>query len=236
MESQDYSLGFNINNSSLKDNNSISLVEIDSGTSDTIEFKIILLGNTAVGKTSIFNRFITSEFSQNYKSTITAECKSKLIKIDKNLLAKLVIWDTCGSEIYRAVTSQYYRGAHGAIIVFDLTDQSTFNGLKKWIKDLKNYGEKDTEMIIVGNKLDLIGQRKVTQSQAMNYCRENNYKYIEASAKDGTNILKIFEELTFDLAEKHKKQREKEINKKYMVKALENKDLIDLEKKNKGCC
>jgi len=91
-------------------------------------------------------------------------------------------------------------------------------------------------MIIVGNKLDLIGQRKVTQSQAMNYCRENNYKYIEASAKDGTNILKIFEELTFDLAEKHQKQREKEINKKYMVKALENKDLIDLEKKNKGCC
>jgi hypothetical protein len=70
----------------------------------------------------------------------------------------------------------------------------------------------------------------------MNYCRENNYKYIEASAKDGTNILKIFEELTFDLAEKHKKQREKEINNKYIVKNLENKDLIDFEKKNKGCC
>ena len=93
------------------------------------------------------------------------------------------------------------------------------------------------QVIIVGNKLDLVGQRKVSNSQANNFCRENNYKYIEASAKDGTNLLKIFEELTFELANNHQKQREKEINKKYKAKTLEiqvGNDVIS--EKKKGCC
>lgn len=236
MESQDFSLGFNLNNSDMKDNNSLSYHEVDEN-SNIIEFKIILIGNASVGKTSIFNKFINGEFSKTYKSTITVECKSKYLKLDKNLFAKLNIWDTCGTEIYRAVTQQYYRGAQGAIVIFDLTQQNTFNDLKKWIKDIKSCGEKNIQILIVGNKLDLIGQRKVTQSQAVNFCRENNYKYIEASAKDGTNILKIFEEMSFDLASKHQKQKEKEINKKYKEKTLGlsiNDDIS--EKKKKGCC
>ena len=236
MESQDFSLGFNLNNSDMKDNNSLSYHEVDEN-SNIIEFKIILIGNASVGKTSIFNKFINGEFSKTYKSTITVECKSKYLKLDKNLFAKLNIWDTCGTEIYRAVTQQYYRGAQGAIVIFDLTKQNTFNDLKKWIKDIKSCGEKNIQILIVGNKLDLIGQRKVTQSQAVNFCRENNYKYIEASAKDGTNILKIFEEMSFDLASKHQKQKEKEINKKYKEKTLGlsiNDDIS--EKKKKGCC
>jgi len=238
MDSQDYSLGFNINHSDVRDNNSLSddEDEVDRNI-DKIEFKIILLGSISVGKTSIFNKFIKGEFNKQYKSTITAECKSKILKIDKKLLAKLNIWDTCGSEAYRAVTKQYYRGANGAIIVFDLTQENTFNDLKKWIKDIKNYGEKNIQIIIVGNKLDLLKQRKVTQSQAINFCNENNYKYIEASAKDGTNLLKIFEELTFDLATKHQKQREKEINKKYKLKTLEVQAAGgSIEEKKVGCC
>ena len=205
---------------------------------DTIEFKIVLVGNSSVGKTSIYNRFVLNEFSNSYKSTITAESKSRYIKIDKYLFAKLNIWDTMGSEAYRALTRQFYRGAHAAIVIFDLTEQNTFNDVKKWIKDIKNYGEKNVEIIVVGNKLDLIEQRSVEKSQAINYCRENGgYKYIEASAKDGTNLLKIFEELTFELANNHQKQREKEINKKYKAKTLEiqvGNDVIS--EKKKGCC
>ena len=238
MESQDFSLGFNINRSDdVRDNNSFSYEEVDRNN-DIIEFKIILIGSVSVGKTSIFNKFISGEFNLKYKSTITAECKSKYLKVNKNLFAKLNIWDTCGSENFRAVTKQHYRGAHAAIVIFDLTEQSTFNDLKRWIKDVKNYGERNTEILIVGNKLDLIEQRVVTKSQAINFCRENGgYKYIEASAKDGTNLLKIFEELTFDLANNHQKQREKEINKKYKVKTLEvqvGNDEPDTKKK--GCC
>ena len=238
MNSEDFSVGFNINNSSLKDNNSISLHEMNENN-DTIEFKIILVGSTSVGKTSIYNRFVLNEFSSTYKSTITAESKSKYIKIDKYLFAKLNIWDTCGSEAFRAVTKQFYRGAHAAIIIFDLTEQNTFNDIKKWIKDVKNYGEKNVEILVVGNKLDLIEQRSVEKSQAINYCRENGgYKYIEASAKDGTNVLKIFEELTFDLANKHQKEKEKEVNNKYKMKTLmeDTNKSITKDKKKNGCC
>ena len=235
MESQDFSVGFNINNSTLKNNNSISLQEMNENN-DTIELKIILIGSSSVGKTSIYNRFTLNEFTNTYKATITAETKSKYIKIDKYLFAKLNIWDTCGSENFRAVTKQHYRGAHAAIVIFDLTEQSTFNDLKRWIKDVKNYGEKNTEILIVGNKLDLIEQRVVTKSQAINFCRENGgYKYIEASAKDGTNVLKIFEELTFELANKHQKEKEKEIIKKYQSKPFETKDFAVIKMK-KGCC
>ena len=236
MESQDFSLGFNINRSDdVRDNNSFSYEEVDRNN-DIIEFKIILIGSVSVGKTSIFNKFISGEFNLKYKSTITAECKSKYLKVNKNLFAKLNIWDTCGSEIYRAVTKQYYRGSNGAILIFDLTDQNTFNDLKKWIKDIKNYGEKNTQVIIVGNKLDLVGQRKVSHSQAANFCRENNYKYIEASAKDGTNLLKIFEELTFDLTNKNQEKIKNEINKKSQIKNLEIMAKEEIQEKKKGCC
>ena len=95
------------------------------------------------------------------------------------------------------------------------------------------------EILVVGNKLDLIEQRRVEKSQAINYYRENGgYKYIEASAKDGTNVLKIFEELTFDLANKHQKEKEKEVNNKYKIKTLmeDNNKYIIKNKQKKGCC
>jgi Ras-related protein Rab-11A len=237
MESDDFSIDFNINYSEIKDNNSEKNEEEEGDANkDIIEFKIILIGNVSVGKTSIFNKFTTGDFSKIYKSTIAAEFKSKLLKVNKNLWAKLVIWDTCGSENFRAVTRQYYRGADGAIVIFDLTDQSSFNDLKKWIKDIKNYGEKDIQIIIVGNKLDLFNQRKVTQSQANNFCNENKYKYIEASAKDGTNLLKIFEELTFDLTNKNLQKIKNEENKKSQIKNLEIMVKEETQKEKKGCC
>ena len=237
MESDDFSIDFNINYSAMKDNNSEKNEEEEGDANkDIIEFKIILIGNASVGKTSIFNKFTTGDFSKIYKSTIAAEFKSKLLKVNKNLWAKLVIWDTCGTENYRSLTRQYYRGADGAIIIFDLTDQSSFNDLKKWIKDIKNYGEKDIQIIIVGNKLDLFNQRKVTQSQANNFCNENKYKYIEASAKDGTNLLKIFEELTFDLTNKNQEKIKNEINKKSQIKNLEIMTKEEIQDKKKGCC
>ena len=237
MESDDFSIDFNINYSGIKDNNSEKNEEEEGDANkDIIEFKIILIGNASVGKTSIFNKFTTGDFSKIYKSTIAAEFKSKLLKVNKNLWAKLVIWDTCGTENYRSLTRQYYRGADGAIVIFDLTDQSSFNDLKKWIKDIKNYGEKDIQIIIVGNKLDLFNQRKVTQSQANNFCNENKYKYIEASAKDGTNLLKIFEELTFDLTNKNLQKIKNEENKKSQIKNLEIMVKEETQKEKKGCC
>ena len=102
-----------------------------SSSDDVREFKLVLIGNASVGKTSIFHKFTTEEFSKNIKSTITAEYKTKYLKVDKNLYVKLVLWDTCGAEMFRSVTKQYYHGAQAIILVFDLTDQKSFNDLKK---------------------------------------------------------------------------------------------------------
>ena len=231
------------NNSSYNDyayrNNSLSIHEvIDISQNDDIkEFKIALIGSTSVGKTSIFNKFMTGDFSTNYKATITVEFKTKYLKIDNNLYIKLKLFDTCGSENFRAVTKQYYKGADAIILVFDLTEQNSFNDIKNiWIKDAKNYAEKNIQILIVGNKLDLIEQRTVSQSQVINYCRENGYKYIEASAKDGTNILKIFEELSFELASKYEKQREEQMNSQFLIENFEEKNIIVTKDKKFGCC
>lgn len=225
-------------NESSNRNYSISIHEgVDISQNDDVkEFKIILIGSTSVGKTSIFNKFITGEFPLNIKSTINIECKTKFLKIDNNLFVKLIIWDTCGVEIFRAVTKQYYKGAQAVILVFDLTDQKSFNDLNStWLKDVKNYADKNVQILIVGNKLDLIEQRKVTESQAINFCRENGYKYIEASAKEGTNILKIFEELSFDLAKKYEKKREEEMNSQFLMD-FDDKNIVITKNKKIGCC
>lgn len=199
-----------------------------------MEFKIILIGNTAVGKTSIFNKFITGDFLENLKPTINVEFRTKYVKIDNNLFVKLVLWDTCGVEMFRAVTKQYYKGAQAIILVFDLTDQKSFNDLKKiWLKDVKSYADKNIQIVIVGNKLDLIEQRKINESQTINFCRENGYKYIEASAKEGTNILKIFEELSFDLAKNY--ENSKEMPSQYLME-FDDKNIIIAKKKKHGCC
>ena len=220
-------------------NNSISILEkIDISQNDDVrEFKIVLIGNPSVGKTSIFTKFITGQFTQNYKSTITVEFRTKYLKVDKNLFVKLNLWDTCGTEIFRAVTKQYYKGAHAIILVFDLTDQNSFNDLKsKWLKDVKNYADKDIQILIVGNKLDLIEERKVSESEPINFCREKGFKYIEASAKEGTNILKIFEELSFELAKNYEKQREEEMNSQFMIENFDEKNIITTQNKNFWCC
>ena len=220
-------------NYSIFNNEGIDISQND----DIMEFKIVLIGSASVGKTSIFNKFINGYFSQNYKSTITVEFKIKYMKLDNNLFVKLILWDTCGAEIFRAVTKQYYKNAHAIILVFDLTDQNSFNDLKNiWLNDVKNYGDINTQILIVGNKLDLIEERKISESQVINFCRENGYKYIEACAKEGTNILKIFEELSIDLVTKYEKLREEENNSQIIIGNFEDKNIVITKNKKFGCC
>lgn len=201
------------------------------------EFKIILIGSSSVGKTSIFNKFLTGNFPLNVKSTINVEFKTKILKINNNLYAKLILWDTCGSEKYRAVTRLYYKGANGIILVFDLTNQKSFDELKSiWLRDIKNNTDQNVQIIIVGNKQDLIENRKVSESMAINFCKENGYKYIEASAKEGTNILKIFEEISFDLYKEYEKQKEEEANNRILMGNFDDKNLIIAKNKKFLCC
>ena len=172
----------------------------DLNKSIKVDFSIILVGDSYVGKTSILKKFIDDEFNEETKCTISVDFRCKNLKIDKNLYASLKIFDTAGQEKYRSLTKSYYRQAQGIILVFDLTNEISFSKLNKWINEI-NENTENVVIILVGNKADS-SDRKVDKINAENYAKERNIKYIETSAKEGTNILLLFEELAIDMNKK----------------------------------
>jgi small GTP-binding protein len=195
-----------------KDNSNNDIVKLDERNDSsfdekeyeqnlkTVEYKIILLGDSGVGKTSIIKKFINNEFNEDIKCTIDIDSLYKSIKIDKNLYTKLKIYDTAGQEKYRSLIKKYYQGTDGIILVFDLTNENSFNKLKSWINEVSDNTEK-AQIILVGNKADLI-ERKIDEETAENFAKQRDMKYIETSAKEGTNILLLFEELALDINKK----------------------------------
>lgn len=167
----------------------------------TYEFKIILLGTIAVGKTAILSQYITNEFDNNHKCTLKAEFKTKMININNLVQAKLVIWDTCGDEKYRAITRQFYNNAHGIILVYDITYRESFDNIIMWEKDIRNNAPADSVIFLVGNKTDLNKERKVTFQEGKNKAEELGMLFIEVSAKDGYNIHLLFEKISEAMVE-----------------------------------
>jgi len=172
----------------------------DINKSTKVEFSVILVGDSYVGKTSIIKKFINDEFNENTKCTLNVDFCCKNLKIDKNLYASLRICDTAGQEKYRSLTKIYYKSAQGIILVFDLTNETSFSKLNRWINEI-NENTENVVIILVGNKADS-NDRKVDKINAENYAKERNIKYIETSAKEGTNILLLFEELAIDMNKK----------------------------------
>lgn len=230
-------------NSNLYKDNNIDLnasnydEKLDMKESKTLEFSIILLGESNVGKTSIINKFINGTFSNKLTCTINVEFKTKYLKIDKNLYAKLLIYDTAGQERYRSLTKQYYHNADGIILVFDLTDEDSFNKLNIWIKEI-NDNAGNVEIILVGNKSDL-ENRKITKLNAEKSAKEKNIRYIETSAKEGTNILLLFEEISIGMNKRKNEETTSNVEMgsidTYIFRREElNKELKS--KKEKKCC
>ena len=187
-----------------------------------LDFKVIVLGDIAVGKTSVIGRYITNTFSEVHKSSISCEFKKKKIEVDADTEVNLQIWDTVGEERFLSVTKQYYNNSHGAMIIYDLTNRNSFTKMNKWINDVKDNAPKNIVIMIVGNKSDLT-DKKVDLGEELNPFKQN-YMYLEVSAKNGTNVSLAFEDLTFKIIEK-----QKEISKEEPVV----KDTIPL-KKNPG--
>ena len=224
------------NNLSTSYNNSLLLNEelIKNANGETRDFKVILLGNQAVGKTSIFNKFTTGEYSNNYHATLTVEFRSKLLKLSKNLYAKCTIWDTVGTEKYRSITKQYFHGANGIILIFDLTEIKTFNDLESWIKDVKEECDENTVIYIVGNKSDLKDKRNVSENQIKDFYSKYGYKYFETSAKEGTNVLFVFEQLSIDMNYFYEKQKEEYITSQVLARPSTHND--EVNKSQNSCC
>ena len=168
----------------------------------TYKFKVILLGESSVGKTSILHRFIGQKFAESYRCTVGVEFKIKSILLDPYTIAELKIWDTCGEEKFRSVTRQYYNDANGIVLLFDLNDRNSYNALPNWLKDIKNYSPKNAAIIIVGNKSDL--ERKVSENEILYFTQNEDISYIEVSAKSGVNIELIFEKLSKEMVIKSK--------------------------------
>lgn len=200
-------------------------------------FKVILLGDASVGKTSIFKRFITGDFTGNYECTLSVEYKSKFLRLDEYLYAKVTIWDTLGAEKYRSITKQYFKGTQGVLLIFDLTEINSFNNLNKWLDDISDGAERNAEIILVGNKSDL-PNRSVSREEAEKFAKEYGYEYYETSAKEGTNILLVFEMLTKNMNKKYEKEENKinGLHSTYVARLMELNKKNKMEEDNYKCC
>ncbi|EDR26293.1 RAB, putative [Entamoeba dispar SAW760] len=155
--------------------------------------KMCLVGDTSVGKTCIVNRLVKGVFNNSEKSTIGSNFVTASIQVD-NKPFRLAIWDTAGQEKYRSMVSMYYRGSLGAMLVYDVTQESSFQDVRMWLDELKNT-EKDIAVIIVGNKCDLVANRVVSTVDGEKLAEELHCLFCEVSALDGTNITHAFTEL-----------------------------------------
>lgn len=174
-----------------------------------IIFKIIIVGDTGVGKTNILKRYLENKFDQNSKSTIGVEFGTKNIKLNDKVI-KAQIWDTAGQERYRSITSAYYRGAQGAFVVYDITRKETFDSIDKWVSDLKNNGDEKIIIHLIGNKTDLEDKREIKIEEGQEKAKENSVPFLETSALNANNIEKAFIEMLNDIYATYKTELDEE--------------------------
>ncbi|XP_050420798.1 ras-related protein Rab-11A isoform X1 [Adelges cooleyi] len=164
-------------------------------------FKVVLIGDSGVGKSNLLARFTRNEFNLESKSTIGVEFATRSIKVNKKVI-KAQIWDTAGQERYRAITSAYYRGAVGALLVYDIAKQLTYQNVERWLSELRDHADQNIVIMLVGNKSDLRHLRAVPSDEARAFAEANNLSFIETSALDSTNVETAFENI---LTEIHRK-------------------------------
>jgi small GTP-binding protein len=157
-------------------------------------FKLVLLGDAAVGKSCLVVRFVRDEFFEFQEPTIGAAFLTQTVALD-DATVKFEIWDTAGQERYRSLAPMYYRGAAAAIVVYDVTDVDSFNGAKSWVKELQRRGDPNVVIALAGNKADLDNRSGVSFEEANAYAEENDILHLETSAKNGTNVKALFVEI-----------------------------------------
>ena len=155
-------------------------------------FKILLLGDSDVGKSSLILRYTDETFNSKLVNSIGVDFKMKKREIDGKII-KVQIWDTAGHERFRTITYGYYRGANAIIIVFDLSDKKSFISITEWLKQIEKHANENVFKFLVGNKSDLVDKRQITYEEAKQYADEHDLPYIETSAKEGININELFD-------------------------------------------
>jgi len=169
----------------------------DSSNYDYL-FKVVLIGDSGVGKSNLLSRFTRNEFNLESKSTIGVEFATRSISVDGKTV-KAQIWDTAGQERYRAITAAYYRGAVGALLVYDIAKHATYVDVTRWLKELRDHADSNIVIMLVGNKSDLRHLRAVPTDEAKQFASENNLGFIETSALDASNVESAFQTILTDI-------------------------------------
>eukprot|EP01125_Pyxidicula_operculata_P011870 TRINITY_DN3884_c0_g1_i1.p1 TRINITY_DN3884_c0_g1~~TRINITY_DN3884_c0_g1_i1.p1 ORF type:complete len:262 (-),score=61.59 TRINITY_DN3884_c0_g1_i1:132-917(-) len=180
--------------------------EVPESTQHDLMYKVIILGESGVGKTNLLGRWKEDKYDRT-SATLNVELSSKVFKINyegTSLVVKIQLWDTAGQEQYRSVTSSYYRKCQGAILVYDITKLNTFSSLESWLNELKNApGNENIHVMLVGNKSDLADERDVAMEDGLEFAKQHHLNFLETSAKTGDNVQKAFQILLGDI---HKTQ------------------------------
>ncbi|TDL27281.1 GTP-binding protein ypt1 [Rickenella mellea] len=154
-------------------------------------FKLLLIGDSGVGKSCLLLRFADDTYTESYISTIGVDFKIRTIELEGKTV-KLQIWDTAGQERFRTITSSYYRGAHGIIVVYDVTDNDTFTNVKQWLQEIDRYASEGVNKLLVGNKSDLTSKKVVEYSVAKEFADQLKIPFLETSAKTSLNVEQAF--------------------------------------------
>ncbi|KAL1823172.1 hypothetical protein DCAR_0311037 [Daucus carota subsp. sativus] len=157
-------------------------------------FKLVLIGDSGVGKSNLLSRFTRNEFNLESKSTIGVEFATKTLNVDSKVI-KAQIWDTAGQERYRAITSAYYRGAVGALLVYDITRNITFENIERWLKELRDHTDPNIVVMLIGNKSDLQHLAAVSTEDAKAFAERESLYFMETSALEATNVENAFKEV-----------------------------------------
>jgi small GTP-binding protein len=192
-----------------------------------ILYKVLLLGDWSVGKTCLLMRYMDNTFTEMHLSTIGIDSKVKIVNLKEGLDAKIQIWDTAGQERYKTIAKSYIKGANGILLVYDVTQRTSFEGIKNWVKQIKEQVSSRVSVVLIGNKTDLVDKREVKTEEGEELGKEYNYQFFETTAKDGININEAFEALIKTIAEKYSY---KPVNHGYK---LENEKVLN---ESKGCC
>ena len=199
-------------------------------------FRIVMAGDSGVGKTNLLERYTTNEFNFETKTTIGAQFSQKLMKVDGKTI-EAQIWDTAGQERFQAVTSAYFRGALGALLVYDVCESNSFHNTVKWINLLRQLAAPDVVIILVGNKSDLTNLRNVQCDEAQAFAAKNAVEFIETSALTGENVNLAFDSLAkkiyFLMREREKHNVD---DSPQYVDRSSHKLTIPNRKKRKSCC
>ena len=191
------------------------------------------MGNSNVGKSSLFLRFVDDIWNDTFVPTIGVDFKIKTFNIDEKKI-KMQIWDTAGQERFKNIIASYYRGAHGILLIYDVTDKESFKNLSNWLIEIEKNASKNVLKVLIGNKTDLEEKRAITYNQGKEFADSYGLKYIETSAKKNLNVNEAFETLGRELMQaSDDKKLGKSRDKKIAVTKAE--DLNNQEQK-KGCC